>query len=182
MEFILSLPQHLSCINIICTWNCFCNNWIYKMKEWQFDLIEKINVPILFLNMCAKRAFVPLNALNLKEKKLNFFAPSMNDAFLVLTFRQLTFYFPLFLQVRSLTFSRNWIMSKSRKHFLPSTNEVRSTTCIRIHSRLTVQILHWKYYFISNVVKVPESNYKTSKQKKTSQLIYFFNLLQFSNP
>ena len=109
-----------------------------------FGLIEKINVPILFLNICAKRAFVPFNALNLKEKKLNFFAPSMNDAFLVLTFRQLTFYFPLFLQVRSLTFSRNWIMSKSRKHFLPSTNEVRSTTCIRINSRLKFQILHWK--------------------------------------
>ena len=62
-----------------------------------FGLIEKINVSILFLNMCAKRAFVPFNALNLKEKKkLNFFALSMNDAFLVLTFRQLTFYFPLF--------------------------------------------------------------------------------------
>ena len=110
-----------------------------------FGLIEKINVPILFLNMCAKRAFVPFNALNLKEKKkLNFFALSMNDAFLVLTFRQLTFYFPLFLQVRSLTFSRNWIMSKSRKHFLPSTNEVHSTTCIRTHSRLKFQTLHWK--------------------------------------
>ena len=110
-----------------------------------FDLIEKINVPILFLNMCAKRAFVPFNALNLKEKKeLNFFALSMNDAFLVLTFRQLTFYFPLFLQVRSLTFSRNWIMSKSRKHFLPSTNEVHSTTCIRIHAILKFQILHCK--------------------------------------
>ena len=127
-----------------------------RMTVRFFGLIEKINVPIPFLNMCAKRAFVPFNALDLKEKKkLNFFALSMNDAFLVLTFRQLTFYFPLFLQVRSLTFSRNWIMSKSRKHFLPSTNEVHSTTCIRIHSRLTVQILHWKYYFISKLVKVP---------------------------
>ena len=38
-----------------------------------FGLIEKINVPILFLNMCAKRAFVPFNALNLKEKKAEFF-------------------------------------------------------------------------------------------------------------
>ena len=125
-----------------------------------------------FWTCVPKELFVPFNALNLKEKKeLNFFALSMNDAFLVLTFRQLTFYFPLFLQVRSLTFSRNWIMSKCRKHFLPSTNEVHSTTCIGIHSRLTVQILHWKYYFISKEVKIPESNYKTPK--KTSQLIYF---------
>ena len=68
-----------------------------RMPVRFFGLIEKINVPILFLNMCAKRAFVPFNALDLKEKKkLNFFALSMNDAFLVLTFRQLTFYFPLF--------------------------------------------------------------------------------------
>ena len=148
MVFFLSLPQHLSWTYLILFVHIIVS--VIRLTKWEndsrishFDLIEKTDVPIIFLNMCAKRAFVPFNALNLKEKKkLNFFAPSMNDAFLVLTFRQLTFYFPLFLQVRSLTFSRNWIMSKSRKHFLPSTNEVHSTTCIRIHSRLTVQILH----------------------------------------
>ena len=111
-----------------------------------FGLIEKINVPMYtFSEHVCQKSFCTIQCIkSQRKKKLNFFAPSMNDAFLVLTFRQLTFYFPLFLQVRSLTFSRNWIMSKSRKHFLPSSNEVRSTTCIRVHSRLKFQILHWK--------------------------------------
>ena len=67
------------CHNILC-WStifvhAFCKTWSYRMRECHiFRLIEKINVPILFLNMCAKRAFCTIQCIkSQREKRAEFF-------------------------------------------------------------------------------------------------------------